>query len=315
MTGVEKNMPENQKEHESEVQTNNEPEEHEHEHHHHRRKKSKLKPFLYSVMAFFLSFVLFLLSICMVLEFTVFSKDYMINTMDSKGYYSMVRYELQSCLTDLVYASGFEPEFAVSFANGYDVKKAVESYINSFYAGDNNLVDTTEFKQQLYAEVQNYAKQNNIEITDSTEENIIYFVNEAANIYKDQISIPFFSVIGKYIDDFYNTLNIIIGVLTALALGISAVIYFTNRYKHRRYKYLCYGLAGGALSSIIIPIFISASNIIPKINITTRSLYNLFVGYFTGLFSYFYICSGAFAILALLAFLLYVKYYEKYRTA
>ena len=235
--------------------------------------------------------------------------------MDSKGYYSMVRYELQSCLTDLVYASGFEPEFAVSFANGYDVKKAVESYINSFYAGDNNLVDTTEFKQQLYAEVQNYAKQNNIEITDSTEENIIYFVNEAANIYKDQISIPFFSVIGKYIDDFYNTLNIIIGVLTALALGISAVIYFTNRYKHRRYKYLCYGLAGGALSSIIIPIFISASNIIPKINITTRSLYNLFVGYFTGLFNYFYICSGAFAILALLAFLLYVKYYEKYRTA
>ena len=315
MTGVDKTMPENQKEHESEVQSTNESEEHEHEHHHHRRKKSKLKPLLYCVMAFFLSFVLFLLSICMVLRFTVFSKDFMLNTMDSKGYYSMVRYELQSCLTDLVYASGFEPEFAVSFANGYDVKKAVESYVNSFYAGDNNLVDTTEFKQKLYAEVQNYATQNGIELTSDSEDNIIYFVNEAANIYTDQISIPFFSVIGKYIDDFNNTLNIIIGVLTVLILGISGVIFFTNRYKHRRYKYICYGLAGGALASVVIPVFISASNIISKINITTRSLYNLFVGYFTNLFNYFYTCSAVFAVLALIAFLLYVKYYEKYRTA
>ena len=131
-----------------------EPEVHEHEHRHHHRKKSKLKSVLYSVMAFFLSFVLFLLSICIVLRFTLLSKNYMLGIMDNKGYYSMVRNELQSRLTDLVHASGFDEEFAVSFTNGYDVKNAVENYIDSFYSKNTTLVDTTEFKQQLHVAVE-----------------------------------------------------------------------------------------------------------------------------------------------------------------
>lgn len=292
-----------------------EPEVHEHEHRHHHRKKSKLKSVLYSVMAFFLSFVLFLLSICIVLRFTLLSKNYMLGIMDNKAYYSMVRNELQSRLTDLVHASGFDEEFAVSFANGYDVKNAVENYIDSFYSKNTTLVDTTEFKQQLHVAVEEYAKQKNIQIDTETENNIIYFVNEAASIYVDQISVPFFSTIGKYIDTLYSAVNITTGVLIAMTFGISAVIFFTNRYKHRRFRYLCYGLTGAALAAFVIPLIVSVSDKITKVNINTRSLYNLFVGYFTNLFNYFYTCSAVFAVLALIAFLLYVKYYEKYRTA
>lgn len=258
-----------------------EPEVHEHEHRHHHRKKSKLKSVLYSVMAFFLSFVLFLLSICIVLRFTLLSKNYMLGIMDNKGYYSMVRNELQSRLTDLVHASGFDEEFAVSFANGYDVKNAVENYIDSFYSKNTTLVDTTEFKQQLHVAVEEYAKQKNIQIDTETENNIIYFVNEAASIYVDQISVPFFSTIGKYIDTLYSAVNITTGVLIAMTFGISAVIFFTNRYKHRRFRYLCYGLTGAALAAFVIPLIVSVSDKITKVNINTRSLYNLFVGYFT----------------------------------
>ncbi len=281
------------------------------EHHHHHRKKSKLKPLLYSVMAFFLSFALFLLSICMVLKFTVFSKDYMLDIMDNKGYYNMVRNELQSRLTDLVHASGFEKEFAVSFANGYDVKNAVQNYIDSFYSKSSTLVDTTEFKQQLHIAVEEYAKLKNIEIDTETENNIIYFVNEAASIYVAQISIPFFSTVGKYIDTLNTAVNITIGVLIAIALGISAVIFFTNRYKHRRFRYLCYGLTGATLATVIIPLVVSFSDKIDKVNINTRSLYNLFVGYFTNFFMYFYICAGVLAVLALASFLAYRVCYQK----
>lgn len=288
-----------------------EPEVHEHEHRHHHRKKSKLKSVLYSVMAFFLSFVLFLLSICIVLRFTLLSKNYMLGIMDNKGYYSMVRNELQSRLTDLVHASGFDEEFAVSFANGYDVKNAVENYIDSFYSKNTTLVDTTEFKQQLHVAVEEYAKQKNIQIDSETENNIIYFVNEAASIYVDQISVPFFSTIGKYIDTLYSAVNITTGVLIAMTFGISAVIFFTNRYKHRRFRYLCYGLTGAALAAFVIPLIVSVSDKITKVNINTRSLYNLFVGYFTNFFMYFYICAGILAILSLTSFLAYRVYYQK----
>ena len=288
-----------------------EPEVHEHEHRHHHRKKSKLKSVLYSVMAFFLSFVLFLLSICIVLRFTLLSKNYMLGIMDNKAYYSMVRNELQSRLTDLVHASGFDEEFAVSFANGYDVKNAVENYLDSFYSKNTTLVDTTEFKQQLHVAVEEYAKQKNIQIDTETENNIIYFVNEAASIYVDQISVPFFSTIGKYIDTLYSAVNITTGVLIAMTFGISAVIFFTNRYKHRRFRYLCYGLTGAALAAFVIPLIVSVSDKITKVNINTRSLYNLFVGYFTNFFMYFYICAGILAILSLTSFLAYRVYYQK----
>ena len=288
-----------------------EPEVHEHEHRHHHRKKSRLKSVLYSVMAFFLSFVLFLLSICIVLRFTLLSKNYMLGIMDNKGYYSMVRNELQSRLTDLVHASGFDEEFAVSFANGYDVKNAVENYIDSFYSKNTTLVDTTEFKQQLHVAVEEYDKQKNIQIDTETENNIIYFVNEAASIYVDQISVPFFSTIGKYIDTLYSAVNITTGVLIAMTFGISAVIFFTNRYKHRRFRYLCYGLTGAALAAFVIPLIVSVSDKITKVNINTRSLYNLFVGYFTNFFMYFYICAGILAILSLTSFLAYRVYYQK----
>ena len=290
----------------------NEPHEvREHEHGHHHRKKSKLKPVLYSVMAFFLSFVLFLLSICMVLRFTVLSEDYMLNTMDNKGYYNMVRNELQSRLTDLVYASGFDVEFAVGFANSYDVKNAVETYIDSFYSKNTTLVDTTNFKQQLHLAVQDYAAQKNITIDTETENNIIYFVNEAASIYVGQISIPFFSMIGKYIDTLNTAVNVTIGVLIAMTLGISAVIFFTNRYKHRRFRYLCYGLTGATLATLAIPLTAFLSDKITKVNINTRSLYNLFVGYFTNFFMCFYLCAGVLAVLSLVSFLAYRLYYQK----
>lgn len=295
---------------ESENQNHEHEDEHEHRHH---RKKSKIKPFVYSVMSFFLSVVLFLLSGCLVIQFTVLSKDYMLNTMDSKGYYSMVRYELQSRLSDLCNASGLPKEFAVSFANSYDVKKAVENYIESFYSSDTTIVETTSFKQQLHAAVKTYAENNNIPITDDIEDNILYFINEASSIYTDQISITFFSTIGKYIDNAQTVVSIAIGVLAVLALFITGVIFFTNHFKHRRYRYLCYGLLGGALTTAVLPTIVLFSNIIPKVNLATRSLYNLFVGYFTTFFSSFYICVAVMLALSLLTFLLYIKYYNKYR--
>lgn len=298
---------------ENEIEKENQQEnEHHHRHHH---KKSKLKSVIYCMMSFFLSLVLFLFSICMVLMFTVFSKDYMINKMESQGYYNMVKYELQTRMIDLVDASGFKKDFAVNFTNSYDVKKAVDSYIESFYSNDSTLVETTDFKQQLYQAVRQYAREENIELTDETENGIVYFINEAANIYVNQISIPFFSVIGKYLYNTRNILNIVSGSLAITAVIIVCIIYFTNRFKHRRYKYICYGLLGGALTTAVLPTFILSLNMIPKVNITTHSLYNLFVGYFNTFFYSFYICVGIMLALAVITFIMYVKYYNKYRSA
>lgn len=271
--------------------------------------KSKIKPVLYSVLSFFLTLVLFLLSVFMVLKTTIFSKEYMYGVMNSSGYYAMVKTELIAELQSLGKASGFDDEFSEKFVNSLDIQDSVEKYISSFYSGESTLVDTISFKQQLYKAIDQYIIDKNY--SNVSNDSIDYFVNSAADIYINQISIPFFSTIANYIYKASPYITIIILVLFAATLAIMAIIFFTNKYRHRRFRYLCYGLSGACLTTVVIPCFVFLSGKIPQINISTRSLYNLFVNYFNGLFMNFWIYVIITLIFALFTLFFYIKYYKK----
>lgn len=271
--------------------------------------KSKIKPVLYSVLSFFLTLVLFLLSVFMILKTTIFSKEYMYGVMNSSGYYAMVKTELIAELQSLGKASGFDDEFSEKFVNSLDIQDSVEKYISSFYSGESTLVDTISFKQQLYKAIDQYIIDKNY--SNVSNDSIDYFVNSAADIYINQISIPFFSTIANYIYKASPYITIIILVLFAAALAIMAIIFFTNKYRHRRFRYLCYGLSGACLTTVVIPCFVFLSGKIPQINISTRSLYNLFVNYFNGLFMNFWIYVIITLIFALFTLFFYIKYYKK----
>ncbi len=276
-----------------------------------KRNKSKIKPLVYGVVAFFLSLVLFLLSICTVLEMTVFSQDYMLSVMGNNGYYEMVKSEMKTELKNLCNASGLSNEFAENFVDDYGIDTAVQDYIASFYSGDNTLVNTTVFKQKLYEAVDVYIKDNNIKTNEHTNEYIANFVNEATEIYVNQISITFFSTIANYIDKTKTPLLIITLSLAAAAVILIVLIVFTNRFKHRRFRYICYGLSGGFLSVTVLPTIVFLSGKIEKVNITTRSLYNLFTNYINGVLSSFYLISAVLLLAAVGVFVLYVRTYQK----
>ena len=285
--------------------------EHKHSHSHRHRHKSKLRPVLYSMLSFFLAFALFLLSVCAVMYSTVFSKNYILNIMRNNGYYEMVRSELQSQMENLVDASGFDKEFADSFVRSCNIQDAVEKYISAFYSGETTLVDTISFKQKLYAAIDVYISDKNIKVNDETNVNISYFVNEAADIYVAQISIPFFSTIANYIYKGRSVLNAVTASLAVFALVVIAIIFFTNKYKHRRFRYLFIGSSAGMLAVTVLPTVVFISDRIRKINLTTRSIYNLFVDYFNGLFSSFYIWAGVLLAASVFLLILYIRHYRR----
>ena len=281
------------------------------EHHRRHRRRSKIKSALYYMLSFFLAADLFFLSVFLVVFLTVFQSDHMIGIMRSDGYYSMVSSELQSRMEDLCDASGFNREFAEKFVKGYDTKKAVEDYVSSFYNGNTTLVDTTAFKQELYSAVDRYTEEKNIEVSDETRKNISYFVDEAAQIYVDQISIPFFSTIANYIENTRVTMNIIISSLAVFGLVIIGIILFTNNYRHRRYRYLFIGFAGATVCSAILPAFVLISGKLRKVNLTDRSLYNLFVDYFSSIFYQMYIWTGILFFISGILIYLYIRHYRR----
>lgn len=281
---------------------------------HEHKQRSKLKAFVYSFVSFMLTLVLFLFSICIVINTTIFSKEYMLNIMSSNGYYSMVSDELFSSMKNLGNASGFDEEFSKKFVKELDIQQSVEEYISNFYSGNSTLVDTVSFKQQLYAALDQYIADKNIDKNSLSSENLAYFVDKATEIYVNEISIPFFSTIANYIYKAQTPLLIITIGLGITALMLVAIIFFTNKFKHRKFKYMCYGFTGAFLAISVIPIVVQVSDKISKINLNTRSLYSLFVNYVNGFFMNFWIWSSVMLILAVLTFMLYVKYYKRATT-
>ena len=275
------------------------------------RHKLKLKPVLYSILAFMLAFVLFAFSICMVLKTTIFSKAFITDCMSSSGYFSMLKNELTDEMKSLGNASGLDEEFAESFVDSLNLQKSVKDYISNFYSNESTMVETTSFKQQLIYAIDEYVKEKNISSESVSEENVDYFVNNAEERYINVISIPFFSFVGNYIFKSQFPLTIITILLGVFALAIIAVIFFTNSFKHRRFRYISYSFGGAFLSVTLIPLIVQISGKISQININTRSLYNLFVSYMNGLFMNFWIYSVFYLFIAFITFLLYRKYYKR----
>ncbi|MGN0470477.1 MAG: hypothetical protein ACI4GV_06145 [Acutalibacteraceae bacterium] len=274
------------------------------------KHSSRLKAFVYSFVSFMLTLVLFLFSISIVVECTIFSNDYMLNIMASNGYYLMVEDELLSSMKNLGNASGLKEEFSEQFVREIDVQKNINDYISAFYSGGSTLVDTTSFRQQLYNALDEYIAENNIDKNTVSSENLAYFVDKAAEIYVNEISIPFFSTVANYIYKAQTPFLVITIALGVTALILIAIIFFTNKFRHRKFRYICYGFTGAFLTVSVIPVIIQLSDKISKINLNTRSLYNLFVNYANGLVNDFWICSLVLLLLSVITFIIYAKYYR-----
>lgn len=275
------------------------------------KNHSIVKPIIYCVLSFILCAVLFLLSLACIAKLTVFSKDFMLNTMASQGYYSMIKDELKTSLRSLGNASGLTDEFVDSFVETLDIRQIETDYISAFYSGEKTLVNTVTFKQQLNAALDDYIVERGLDREKVNDKNVEYLVSHATSIYVNAVSIPFFSTIGNFIFKYDTPLTIAIAVLSVAAVIIGCIIVFTNEFVHRRYRYLCYAFTGNAITLTVIPSIVFISGILPKINIATRSLYSIFVSYFSALFAEFYILAGISAVAAMILFLLFYKRYKR----
>lgn len=283
----------------------------EHHHHHRRKEKSDAKCFAYCVVSFFLALILFLLTCCIALRTTVFSSDYMLSVMADREYYTQITEELRQQLESLSHASGLSSEFANDFTNSLDLREDVTQYVESFYNGSSTVINTTHFKQKFRAALDSYIEDNKKKNTEVKEESLEYLVNEAADLYSNTIEIPFFSVVANYVVKLNVPLTVTIVVLTIIGIVLTLILFLTNEFKHRGYRYLSYAFIAAFICDAAVAGLVYFSKIFSKVNIMTRSLYNLFVYYFNGIFTYFWIFAAAFIVFGVLFFLMFARKHRK----
>lgn len=277
----------------------------------HSKHRSKGKQIANCILAFVLAFVLFILGVLCVVRLTVFSKDFMSSVMSSSDYSNMIKLEFKEELRSLGHASGLDEDFVEKFTDSLDFTVIEENYISAFYRNESTLVDTISFKQEFLQAIENYITENNFDRSKATEEDIAYLTNEAADIYVNVVSIPFFSTIANYIVNAEGPLNGAIIGLAIAAVIIGAIICVGNEYKHRKFRYLTYAFLTAGITTTVIPAVVFATGYIERVNFATRSMYNIFVNYFNTMFSYFWIFVGIYFFTAACLFFIYLVSYKK----
>lgn len=264
---------------------------------------SKIRHIIYGIISFVLSFVLFLLSFAIMLQSTILNPSYIMDNMNTSNYFVDKRDEIKSSLVDLGYASGLDEKFFENVVDEVTIHDNTQAYLNSFYAGEEAKVDTTAFKQKFNSELDSYISKNNVKVANGASRE--YLINQAANIYAAALRIPLFSTLSTYLIALKNMMPLIIGGLVVLIAILCVIIIFTNRWKHRAVRYICYATSAAFLTVGIIPAVLLSTGYMSKINIDSRAFYNLFVQSMNSILIALAICSVIFLIISVGLFFLH----------
>lgn len=264
---------------------------------------SKVRHIIYGIISFVLSFVLFLLSFAIVLQSTILNPSYIMDNMNTSNYFVDKRDEIKESLVNLGYASGLDEKFFKNVVDEVTIHDNTQAYLNSFYAGEKAKIDTTAFKQKFNSELDSYISKNNLKVAnDGSRE---YLINQAANIYAAALRIPLFATLSVYLIALKNMMPLIIGGLAVLVAILCVIIIFTNRWKHRAVRYICYSTSAAFLTVGIIPAVLLSTGYMSKINIDSRAFYNLFVLGMNNILIAVAICSAIFFIISVGLFFLH----------
>lgn len=264
---------------------------------------SKVRHIIYGIISFVLSFVLFLLSFAIVIQSTILNPSYIMDNMNTSNYFVDKRDEIKENLVDLGYASGLDEKFFENVVDEVTIHDNTQAYLNSFYAGEEAKIDTTAFKQKFNSELDSYISKNNLKVANG--ESREYLINQAANIYAAALRMPLFTTLSAYIIALKNMMPLIIGGLAVLVAILCVIIIFTNRWKHRAVRYICYSTSAAFLTVGIIPAVLLSTGYMSKINIDSRAFYNLFVQSMNNILVAIAICSVIFFIVSIGLFFLH----------
>lgn len=264
---------------------------------------SKVRHIIYGIISFVLSFVLFLLSFAIVLQSTILNPSYIMDNMNTSNYFVDKRDEIKESLVNLGYASGLDEKFFENVVDEVTIHDNTQAYLNSFYAGEEAKIDTTAFKQKFNSELDSYISKNNLKVAnDGSRE---YLINQAANIYAAALRIPLFATLSVYLIALKNMMPLIVGGLAVLVAILCVIIIFTNSWKHRAVRYICYSTSAAFLTVGIIPAVLLSTGYMSKINIDSRAFYNLFVQSMNNILIALAICSVIFFIVSIGLFFLH----------
>lgn len=270
-----------------------------------KETKKIARNFLSSVLAFFLTILLTVGTICVSVYVGFFMKGRILDGLNYKDYYARVENFFYQNAKDMTIPSGLPTEVIDGIVDSQTIHDDVKGYVLAALEGKAYEFHTDSLKENLTDNVYAYFEKENIQVSELQEETIPQYVQSISDKYEEDLKVPLITYISKA-KRIYT--KVLIAVMTGVILlggAIVIALFRMYRWKHRGLRYIVYSTIATAVM-VAAPAFAAhATGFYKRIGINAKHLYNAFVAYVeNGINMLFYMAIGWVIVTCVLLFLI-----------
>ena len=197
------------------------------------------------LLAFGVSLIVTLLSLMLVIRFTVFNNNYIKNNLVQNDYYDNLSKEIIEDMKSYIVSSGLSDEVLNDLFTIDQLTNDVENYVDYLF-GNNIIFDENHIRSKLQTNIDQYLKKYQIKISDT--ESLELFIEDIVGIYYKEVSL--YGYLNNYVQIF-NKINSILNIfiiVTIVVLLVCLIIYLKVFNAH----YIDSSIMSSGLSLIFI---------------------------------------------------------------
>ena len=267
----------------------------------------KTNHLLASLFSFFIAFFMFLGLFVTITKLTLMNENYLFKTLEKVDYYQAIANELNEDFMQSAGAAGFEPDIYKNFVSSKEVKKMSQDYIQNFYTHKQASIHTDAFEKRLYEYLHDYAKKQNLQLTQQDEERLNQYIQINVKGYQQYLSFPFMQYLIMAFDMLDQVIPFILIACLIIVLFAIVFLYLLKLKGKWKAIYISSICIGSAFMITGIPFFILLGQYIEHIHLSPEAYYLFIVQYLKGYLNSLLLCGGLLFIIGILVVLFQKK--------
>lgn len=178
---------------------------------------NRIKIILGYLLGFVCSLIVSLLTILVILKFTIYNSSYVYNLVNKNDYYNKVSLDIREEMENYMVSSGFLESILDDIYTIDDVKKDINNYLDNLYLGQKTNVDKEKIESKLNDNIDKYLKESNLSVIN--EDDIKSFVSDISSIYEKEVTL--YHTFDSFLASFARINKLInIGIIVSVVLVI-----------------------------------------------------------------------------------------------
>lgn len=273
-------------------------------------KNNPLRLVICTFFSFLLCISLSLTASALVVKSTVLNKNFLLDQLSISGYHVKATDYAKKSISELAFVGGVPAEIFDSIITSERVNLDTYRLFSAAYEGEQYSIDTEALENEFINVIQNYASENSMEITEETQSNIQHLAEQCVQAYLDCINIAGLNTVIGALRQPVSFMSLALIGSAFIAVFSIVMLYLTNKYKHKFFRYIFYALGGATLILSVIPGYFLLAKPYEKLNISPDYLHAFINSYINDTLKSFLGVAAVFLVLVIGVFIL-ISFFKK----